>query len=93
MMTNSRRYLAKAIGFLLSIMVIAHVTVAQGFYLSRSHSGKPWAALTAWLELRAWFSHEPQAPKHEVQVPAVISSITENKKNASFRIAQADGLR
>jgi hypothetical protein len=59
----TRRYLANAIGCLLSIVIIVHLTLAQRFYLSRSDTGKPWAVLTAWLGLLAWFMRVEQMPK------------------------------
>lgn len=46
----------KAKFFLLSLVVMASLIVVQRFYLSRSDTGKPWALMSAWFGLCAWFS-------------------------------------
>jgi hypothetical protein len=46
----------KAKFLLLSLVVMASLIVVQRFYLSRSDTGKPWALMSAWFGLCAWFS-------------------------------------
>jgi hypothetical protein len=60
MMATTKRYLERVIAFLLSIVVMAHLTLVQRFYLSSSDTGQQWAALAAWFELRVWFLREAQ---------------------------------
>jgi hypothetical protein len=84
-MAKPKLYLVRLVAFLLAMLVMTHIALVQRFYLSRSDTGKQWAALAAWFELRGWFLREPQ-------IPAAPRPIAETARSAPFRVAQAGDL-
>ena len=85
MMAKPKLYIARLAAFLLAIIIVTHIALARRFYLFRSDTGKQWAALAAWLELRERFSYEPPTP-------TASRPITETVRSASFRVAPASDL-
>jgi len=50
-MGTTRRYLGYVVVFLLSIVLITHITLVQRIYLTRSDTGKEWKAFAVWFGL------------------------------------------
>jgi hypothetical protein len=56
----ARTKMQKAIVFLLSIAIVAVLTLVQRLYLPHRDTGKQWAVMEAWFGLCAWFLHKPE---------------------------------
>jgi hypothetical protein len=59
--------------FLLSIAVMAVLTLVQRLYLPHRDTGKQWAILAAWFGICAWVLREPemqQVPRQKDRNPS-----------------------
>jgi hypothetical protein len=70
----ARTKIQKVIVFLLSIAIMAVLTLVQRLYLPHRDTGKQWAVLAAWFGLCAWFLREPERRQVLVQKHGNLSS-------------------
>jgi hypothetical protein len=85
-MSTTKRYLRRGFAFILSVGMMAHLTVIQRFYLSPSDSGKQWSMLARWCELFDWLFHQPE-------ISVVRSPQTQDERSESFAMLRVGDVK